>query len=132
MTPNDNSILASLYDSIPDTSSTCEKCSDCCGVVPFVETEASNAEAWTGKRPHLNGISCGYLSDHKCTIYEIRPFMCRLMGAADIIQCEKKRKNGCNPPLTREQASHLVKMYRQVGGPMVFPTLDDFIQAAKT
>ncbi|MDI1496222.1 MAG: hypothetical protein K8823_1530 [Cenarchaeum symbiont of Oopsacas minuta] len=39
-----------------------------------------------------NEIMCKYLKDETCTIYEVRPAICRLLGVVDKLQCEHECK----------------------------------------
>lgn len=71
-----------------------EGCHACCGAVPFTDRERVAA---AGRRPFvewerfdegswvpaqaLETLSCPFLVHGQCSIYDIRPVMCRLFGA---------------------------------------------------
>lgn len=82
-------------------------CSDCCGLVPFTIHEAKAAqsmhplrnlqwvpagEAAPGRyfeKSALDTLTCPFVKDHKCTVYDTRPNVCRAFGVVDhrIMQC---------------------------------------------
>lgn len=59
----------------------------------------------------INGCDqCKYLKNDKCSIYPVRPVICRLWGNTGIMKCEF----GCKPEtyLTHDEAQELVKEVR--------------------
>ncbi len=112
-----------LYGKIP--SLTCVAgCSGCCGPVPWAPAELARvqdripagsvlARAF-GAETILNPDTgmCGFLIDGRCSVYEDRPFMCRLFGATKdpAIRCPY----GARPtrPLTAAKADKLTRRYR--------------------
>jgi Fe-S-cluster containining protein len=51
--------------------------------------------------------SCAALKDKKCSIYTVRPAICRLYGVAEGLECAF----GCEPKkkLTRQEANALIR-----------------------
>lgn len=98
--------MQKLYDKIP--ASVCKKgCFDCCGnVVQFAPEELSRAGEYALK----NG-KCVFLTDKGCSIYENRPFVCRLFGTSEIASCA-----GCVPErfLSREETLALSGAYAKL------------------
>ena len=94
-----------LYKRLPDMICK-EGCTDCCGPVPFSKWEADNAKA-----PYVEsyGLNCIHIFDGKCSIYENRPFMCRLYGTTENLKCP----HGCQPSyqITEELAQELTQKY---------------------
>ena len=99
--------LRELYGKIP-VMKCIEGCTDCCGTVPFSREEW---EAVEDKRPPpATGIKCPY-ADRGCDIYELRPMMCRLFGAAKL---ESLRfPHGCRPEklLSAAETSEIMSEY---------------------
>jgi hypothetical protein len=86
-------------------------CSDCCGLVLFSKSEWKRIQGERQKQAAIE--DCEYLHGNHCSIYEQRPFLCRLFGAVsepgDMMSCP----HGCRPenPLTPEEAQALMSQY---------------------
>ncbi len=97
------------YERIP--SFTCKTgCTDCCGPVPFTDTEWALLTPEEQNRP-FNGLTCKFVSAEGCTIYDRRPLMCRIFGTVEDLQCP----HGCRPDtlLTKMQGQTIVRHYRK-------------------
>jgi hypothetical protein len=108
-----SSKLQALYQAIP--TFTCRPgCNDCCGPVPFAKEEWKEVKIKRQGQP--NCITCAYSENGGCSIYEARPFMCRLFGASEVpsLVCE----HGCGPekPLSVKQTQILTDRYRKIAG----------------
>jgi len=69
---------------------TCKKgCHDCCGPVPFSKEEWSRVP----DKRKATSLTCPYVGEKGCDIYEERPLMCRLFGAVEDLKCP----HGCAP-----------------------------------
>jgi hypothetical protein len=93
-----------LYGQIP--AFRCKPgCSACCGPVPFSRAEWQRIP---DKRTAA-GLDCPYSGPRGCAIYEKRPFMCRLFGAAASLPCPF----GYRPDriLSEEEAAELTGRY---------------------
>ena len=96
-------------------------CFECCGPVPCHPWESEriglgDAESVTVEDlKSIEAIQCQFLENGKCSIYERRPFMCRLYGTVEDLRCPY----GKRPEIliTKKQAVKLMKEY--VG---LFPT----------
>lgn len=94
--------LLDIYKKIPD--SVCKKnCFECCtNSIQFTKSEekAMGGYSFDGK--------CSHLIDGKCTVYECRPFVCRIYGSSELFKCEN-----CVPEryLTPEETDRLVNEY---------------------
>ncbi len=91
--------LEEIYSRIP--SSNCIHCHECCGPVLWFEPEEllikkylSNNNikriVWTKEEFENNNMRCPYLREDQCSIYPVRPLVCRLQGAAPDLLCKKK------------------------------------------
>lgn len=77
-------LLYDLYARIPDTP--CSQCGNKCCKTPF---HVSDFEKSLLDGHNFDTIgTCAFLSDGKCTVYERRPFICRVYNA--------NRRLGCN------------------------------------
>lgn len=90
-----DSKLEKIYSQIP--KSTCpDGCGACCGPVFPSLAELRNIKDWSAEhhvefRDFLDVDSegfCPYLGKNKkCTIYPVRPFLCRILGASTELPC---------------------------------------------
>lgn len=105
--------LENVYRQIP--RSTCEaECGECCGILFPSLAELRNIKEWCEKHSvkykdfHMNvGMDCPYLSEKKeCTIYSVRPFLCRILGVSTDLPCPMGK---CTPSkiLNHPQSSAL-------------------------
>lgn len=96
-----------LYAQIP--SFKCKPgCTDCCGPVPFSAWEKGRIKI----EPAKDGRPCPYLTETGCSIYEERPFMCRLFGTVPEMPCE----HGCAPAkmLSSAEGFKLLRKYKKM------------------
>ena len=86
-----NSKLEGIYKQIP--KSTCPPhCGKCCGILFPSLAELRNVKDWlsTRNREYKDflmtvGVDCPYLNEDKsCSIYPVRPYLCRVMGVSDL------------------------------------------------
>jgi Fe-S-cluster containining protein len=94
--------LTALYDQVPDPG--CRGlCQQACGPIdmhPYERARIRRAGV-TIPRPAeavaellaTGEYTCPALADGRCTVYDIRPMLCRLYGAAEDLRCE----HGCTP-----------------------------------
>ena len=114
--------LPALYAAIP--AMTCKPgCKRCCGLVPWSPaewervkdrapsgTEIANLDGAIIPVPAI-GTTCPFWANG-CTVYEDRPFMCRLFGTAPAaMRCPE----GCRPTrgITVAKAAKLTRKYRE-------------------
>lgn len=93
-----------------------KKCYPSCGPIAMTRPEADRIEARVGfpVRNSMRGILCPLLTrDGRCSVYELRPFICRVWGATHDMPCEW----GCKPDrtLTPEEDKALWARYRAIG-----------------
>lgn len=117
-----NRELRSLYRDCP--SFACKPgCTACCGPVPFMGEEWDKVVARLPPDAEVQGAKAGYLPTAPgtkhcafrtatgCSIYDDRPFMCRLFGTADTpsLTC----MHGCQPKrrMTEDKAGKMTTRY---------------------
>ena len=87
--------LQRVYDQIPDVQ--CKGlCQAFCGVIAMSALEAERIEERTGQPLKVvdEKLRCAYLTaEGRCSVYDVRPFICRLWGAEEKLLCP----HGCHP-----------------------------------
>ena len=85
--------ISDLYALLPGFSCF-EGCTACCqsfGVPSQTKIEARRIKGYLKKNGIVfklaEGTTCPYVSDRGCTIYPVRPFICRLFGASPNLLC---------------------------------------------
>ena len=96
-------ILAEIYATVPDAG--CKGlCWEFCTSVPVFPLELEQLEEKAGRKLKTfpiggatltgpPGAPCPYLVLRRCTVYEVRPLICRVFGAAEGLPCP----HGCAP-----------------------------------
>ena len=116
--------LADLYARIPKVEGCRTGCADCCGPVPMIPAEVSAVKAFQRPEPWSRGHSitptklcgtCSYSTPSGCSIYETRPFMCRLFGTS-VEEPRLKCPHGAKPrkPISADSAARLLAEYAQI------------------
>lgn len=118
--------LAELYACCPPVD--CEPgCTDCCGPVPFSRSEwertglpfseakqtpALPGAYLAGKGDSIETLVCLFREPGGCSIYESRPFICRLYGCGPGLPCAKGR--GPRFPLSATAMALLAGTYQTI------------------
>lgn len=108
--------LEALYAELP--SMECRGlCSESCGPVMMSRLEWQAICRRIGREPRATAtLTCPMLSEHRCTVYDIRPTICRLWGLVDdeTMRCP----HGCVPDrwLTREEGYAFLRRAREISG----------------
>lgn len=79
----------------------CKGCGECCGPVPITEKEFTEINIYVvNNKPKYNKsagkLQCKFRVDNKCSIYEVRPMMCRLMGVISGMTCKYGNSKNLN------------------------------------
>lgn len=108
---------------IPATSACRPGCGDCCGPVPWSAEEFARVKADLPPGSHrvsIGGIQtvenpatrkCAFLGPAGCTVYDRRPYMCRLFGAAAVPALTCPHGVRAKRPLSPDQAHALTARY---------------------
>jgi hypothetical protein len=87
--------LRELWAKIPPVKDCKGLCANSCGPIECSSEERRLIEERTGRpleaRPP--GLTCSMLKNGRCTVYSIRPVICRLWGAVESMPCPQ----GCRP-----------------------------------
>jgi len=115
--------LKELYEKIP--SFTCkENCGLCCGPILCKRPESEILN----KQPKVKNqevLDCPFLDENKrCSCYEVRPLVCRLFGAIEILKCPE----GCKPDcfLTEDDVQSILAVYKKLGDDFLISNLGTF------
>lgn len=113
MTAFSDDSLEAIYAAVP--SLRCQgKCQDACGPVAMSKAEEAVFDTAGKEVPDFGSmlttghLECPHLSPvGRCTVYEIRPLICRLYGAAELLTC----RWGCVPErlLTHAEGRSLIR-----------------------
>lgn len=101
-------------DDIPHVNNCPRTCSDCCGPVPFTESEFKDLP-----RKHRRTLSmrkfadgsdkCCFSTPSGCAIYDRRPLMCRLFGASEQPRMRCPHGVKADNPLTSQETARMVR-----------------------
>lgn len=107
--------VAAIYSQLPPLE--CRGlCQECCGPIAVADVELKMIVERIGHHPAPMGrlgrqnsmacMTCPLLKDGQCSIYDIRPFICRLWGVTKSMPCP----HGCRPKkwITDEKAHELM------------------------
>jgi len=85
--------LNQIYSMIPDFK--CKHCHSCCGPIIWFEPENYLIKDYIKKHKiSLKKIEdkCPFLGHTGCTIYTVRPIVCRLQGLTKELPCKHNKK----------------------------------------
>ena len=64
---------------------------ECCGPVPFLGEEYDRLVEYLaerGEKPREQvGLTCVYVENNRCSVYPVRPLLCRLYGTIPGLRC---------------------------------------------
>ena len=94
--------MENIYQQIPDFG--CSHCHKCCGPIIWFKTEEILMQKymkdnkienvkWTTEEFLENEMKCPFLKNDRCSIYQVRPIVCRLQGNIPDLPC-RFNKNG--------------------------------------
>lgn len=67
-------------------------CGECCGIVPATQKEFDRVMDYAaehGIKPAHQGKTCPWFQEGRCTVYEVRPLVCRLFGHTRLMTCPR-------------------------------------------
>lgn len=103
--------IEGIYREVPELKCK-ELCQECCGPIAMTKLEFSRIRERTaepinarlmplvfgngqnlGRAVLFDCVTCPLLKDGRCSIYDIRPLICRIWGAVQAMRCP----HGCTP-----------------------------------
>ncbi len=117
MAPNPRRIderLERLYGELPKLECA-GHCSDCCGPIDMSLRERERMERAAGHPIGCNGITCNMLAEGRCSVYSLRPMICRLWGLVPSMRCHY----GCRPEgglLSDAEGATFLARAMEIGG----------------
>ena len=90
-------------------------CHDCCGVIAMTRIEWQNIHVKRLFDFNPNNLTCAYVCEKGCSIYQDRPTICRLFGTAD--DPRLKCPHGCAPifKLPKSRAREILRTVEMIG-----------------
>lgn len=120
--PRKDRAIEEIYAEIPAMKSCSGKCATACGpIAMFAEEWKRVLAARGGRAPRMRpggSLTCPMLSPTGwCTVYSVRPYICRLWGTTKALRCPE----GCEPErwLTTGEARDIFLRLREVAGPTI-------------
>ena len=91
-----------IYNRIPQFN--CKHCHKCCGPIFWFKTEEILMKdymkkhkieniKWTDVEFKKNDMKCPFLKNDRCSIYQVRPIVCRLQGNIPDLPCRYNKNN---------------------------------------
>lgn len=122
-----------IYREIPAVNNCKKNCNKCCGAVPISPEEAENLGiSGATITPTADNGTCLYSTDKGCSVYEKRPFLCRIFGASENHRLKCHFGASAKKPLTKKQTERLSDKYRKLclakTSCLPFASEDDFKQ----
>ena len=107
-----NERIEAIYARLPDLD--CQKkCAASCGPIPMSRAENARIVEHVGYQPRFDQFQCPMLNAFgRCSVYEVRPAICRLYGVVEAMRCP----HGCKPKqwLTDDQARRVLRQLEAV------------------
>jgi hypothetical protein len=106
--------LNNIYSKIPDFN--CQHCHECEGPIIWFKPEEINIREyldknsleyiiWSTEEFQKNNMKCPYLKKGRCSIYPVRPIVCRLQGNIAELPCKFNNKKN----LITDEKYHEIK-----------------------
>lgn len=120
--------LRDIWDKVPKMVDCKGLCHDSCGPIPVASLERKLVEERAGKelRPTGPSLTCSLLTkDGLCSVYAIRPLICRIWGASQGVPCS----HGCKSErtLTMEESMALFEEVEEVAGDSADQAMEDML-----
>lgn len=89
-------------------------CSNSCGPIPCSSVERKLVESRAGKKLGTERLTCTMLKGGRCTVYSVRPLICRVWGLTPKLKCP----HGCLPEryMTDAETMNLFKEIEAICG----------------
>ena len=121
--------LNEIYSKIPNFQ--CRHCHKCSGPIIWFKPEEINIRnylkennieyvVWSIDDFKKNNMMCPYLKNDRCSIYPVRPIVCRLQGNISELPCEHNKNNYMNKKLYLEIKKEFNTFLKEIGGTDVF------------
>lgn len=111
---NNHQRLQAIYDKVPAVA--CKQlCQDSCGPIMMTNYEWKRVCAVVGHKPKGKpSLECPLLKDGECSVYAVRPLICRLWGVVREMRCP----HGCEPVrwLSDAEARSLLEEANRISG----------------
>ena len=114
---SDERKLEAIYAEIPSIPGCTGECAEACGPIAMFTGEWERVKRSAGRTPKLRDpMVCPMLSPTgKCTVYSVRPYICRVWGATRELACP----HGCEPErwLPLQESLDIFARIGEIAGP---------------
>lgn len=122
--------LDALYARLPMIK--CQgKCQASCGPIGMSFAEHARMIAVNGAPLPRANLTCPFLSDGRCSVYAVRPMICRLWGLVKVMRCP----HGCLPDrwVGRDESYQFLDAAEEIGGAKCYthPHVQQLIEAMR-
>jgi Fe-S-cluster containining protein len=112
--------LEEIYAEIPKIPDCDGRCAAACGPIAMFKGEWERIKRSAGRTPKMpkGSLVCPLLSPTgKCTVYTVRPYVCRTWGVTRALACP----HGCQPErwLTAAQCKDIYDRIEAIAGPEI-------------
>lgn len=98
--------LQYIYNRIPPVD--CQHCQACCRVIfwfqpeeimirEYLQQHGREYITWTEDEFRQHDMKCPYLENNRCSIYPVRPVICRLQGTIPELPCKHNKSTLLSP-----------------------------------
>lgn len=107
-----------------------DDCGECCGMVMCNDDEYRRIAAYAKRakiKPKKQGTTCPFYQNGKCSVYPVRPAMCRLYGHVPGMECPR----GYNVNVGQDQERDFMDRYVANFGDSAPHNLHEFCYSAQ-
>ena len=117
--------LNNIYSKIPDFD--CQHCHECEGPIIWFKPEEINIREylhknnleyiiWSTEEFIKHHMKCPYLKNKRCSIYPVRPIVCRLQGNIPDLPCKFNKNNLITDKKLQEIKNEFNNLLKDING----------------
>lgn len=117
--------LNNIYSKIPDFN--CQHCHECEGPIIWFKPEEINIREylhknnleyiiWSTEEFQKYNMKCPYLKNNRCSIYPVRPIVCRLQGNISELPCKFNKNNLITDKKFQEIKNEFNNLLKEING----------------
>ena len=117
--------LEAIYAQIPEV--TCTHCHHCCGPLIWFKPEEINIRRFlqennmkyltkSSEEFVQQGMQCPYIKNDRCSIYPVRPIVCRLQGNTPELPCTQNVNTVIPKQILDKIKQEMDSLVRETGG----------------
>ena len=121
--------IEDIYNKIPKVS--CKHCHDCCGPIIWFKTEEILMKDYmkkhkieniklTSEEFKKNDMKCPFLKNDRCSIYQVRPIVCRLQGNTLDLPCRYNKNTYMSEESIKKIKNDFYELNKKIQGSDMF------------